>query len=866
VLKSIMLRTTLIAITCSISVASYAIADSPKQINIPAGDLVTGLESLARQADVSLVYQAQRLTGLRTRGVSGNLTPKEAVIQLLEGTKLEVRTDTSTGAMLIEPPRAGSNSNDPAPAASDAVKEGKSNSSRDFHVAQLDQGTNPQPAPVGSDAPASQAGSKAVLEEIIVTAQKRQERLQDVPVPVTSLDAGSLLDSNQVRIQDYYTQIPGLSASLNNSGAANLAIRGITTGDGANPTVAIVIDDVPYGSSTVLGSGAAVPDIDPSELSRVEVLRGPQGTLYGASSIGGLVKFVTVEPSTDGVSGQVQAGLSSVHSGNEAGLSMRGAINLPLNDTMAVRASAFSRRDPGYIDNIETGEKGINRGDADGARLSGMWRPSEDFKLKLSALFQDNRTYGSPNVMVGPGLEGLQQQALRFTGGYDNKIEAYSAIATGNVAGFELTSVSGYSVNSTFLPQDVSSFFGTLTQDKFGVEGTVTLYEADTRKLSQEVRLSKSLGTHLDWLLGAFYTHEKSSVVSPIVAQDSADGVQGGVWSYSNAPSTYSEYAAFTDLTFHLTEQLDLQIGGRESHNDQSYYQVQSGPYVPMFLGFPSPFVQGPVKTRENAFTYLATPSYKLSRDLMVYARLASGYRPGGPNVGGYAFHAPLSYAPDRTQNYEIGLKGGVLDHELSFDASVYRIEWKNIQIVAYDPNTGASYEINGSRARSQGVELSLESKPLQGLTLAAWTAWNNAVLTETFPAPTSVFGSPGDRLPYDARFSGRLSIQQEFPVFKTATGFVGAAESYVGDRVGEFASVFGPPQRQVYPAYAQTDLRAGVKFDSWSINFFGNNLTDKRGQLNGGLNFFPPNAFNYIQPRTVGVAFSKAFGALSTR
>src|SRR6202012_4446346 len=173
---------------------------------------------------------------------------------------------------------------------------------------------------------------------------------QDVPVPVTAIRADKLISDNQVRLQDYFTSVPGLSYAPNNQNQY-VTIRGITTGGFSNPTVGVVIDDVPFGASNALGGGQVIPDFDPGDLARVEVLRGPQGTLYGASSMGGLLKFVTVDPSTDGVSGRVEAGVSDVSHGAELGYNVRGSINVPLSDTFAMRASAFTREDPGYVDN-----------------------------------------------------------------------------------------------------------------------------------------------------------------------------------------------------------------------------------------------------------------------------------------------------------------------------------------------------------------------------------------------------------------------------------------------------------------------------------------------------------------------------------
>ena len=254
-------------------------------------------------------------------------------------------------------------------------------------------------------------------------------------------------------------------------------------------------------------------------------------------------------------------------------------------------------------------------------------------------------------------------------------------------------------------------------------------------------------------------------------------------------PSTYKEYAAFADLTYHVTDRFDIQIGGRESQIEQSSTETETGPYVPVLNGGAnSPYIIPEADTKASAFTYLVTPRFRISSDLMVYARLASGYRAGGPNLspGGVV---PTEYDPDKTQDYEIGVKGDFLDRRLSVDASVYYIDWKKIQLQSTNPQTQIQFNFNGSRAKSQGVELSVESRPLTGMTIAAWAVWNDASLTEAFPAASSQLGLPGDRLPYSSRFSGNLSLQQDFPLASGVTGHVGGALSYVGDRQGVFTA-----------------------------------------------------------------------------
>ena len=873
-LKTVMTRSALIAFACAISLSAHAMADAAKRaINIPSGDLATALELLAKQAGADIVYRPEQVQGLKTRGAKGDLSPGEAAAKLLEGTSLSVSTD-STGAMLIAAPlpsgkQAAVSSQSSAERQANGEDSSKSADGKAgrsfwdrFRVAQVDQGAPASSATVGKKSDQTPDNKPVQLEEVLVTAQKRTERLQDVPVPVTAISAAMLVNQNLVRLQDYYNSVPGLSVATGDfRGDPILTIRGITTGGGGlvSPTVGVVIDDVPYGSSTGKGGGGPAIDIDPSDLSRVEVLRGPQGTLYGVSSIGGLLKYVTVDPTTDGFSGRVQVGISGVRNGADAGYNARAAANFPFSETLAIRASGFFRQDPGYVDDVLTGQNDVNKANVYGVHLSALWRPTEAVSLKLSAMFQDIKTDGSPNI--NPQLGDLNQNAVRGTGWYDKNTQAYSAIVKAKLGAVDLTSLSGYSVNHVRDAVDYSYILGIYSQQIFGWPPTFVFTDnIRTSKFTQEVRLSTPIGNRLEWLLGGFYTHERTPYVETDYASDPVTGQLAGYWLTTDSyPTTYEEYAAFTDLTVHVTDRFDIQIGGRESNNRQSYTETFIGVAAPIFFGHPSPLIQPLVHTEDNSFTYLVTPQFKVSRELMVYARLASGYRAGGPNANAALYNLPLSFAPDTTHNYEIGIKGDALGHVLSFDASLYYINWKDIQLQLTAPVTGANYYANGSRAKSQGVELSLESRPLEGLKVAGWVAFNDAALTEPFPpgGPGSPTAGSGDRLPGSSRFSGNLSIDEEFRLTGRMRGFVGGALSYVGDRKGIFLA---SPERQELPSYTSTDVRAGVKQDSWTINLFVTNAFDRRGLLGGGLGTINPAHFNYIQPRTYGMSVIKAF------
>lgn len=833
-----------LALICRIACAAEL--DDVIRIDIPARTpLEEALIRWGSQVGMQVMFSTQGVEWKQTsHAVQGAFPARIALEKLLSDSGLSYRAADHTVTVVPSAPKMAEDS------SSFRLAQGEPTSFVDGASAGSDA-INAAESTDGSSETTSADQSDRRYEQVIVSAQKHDERLQDVPVPVTAIDANSLIESHDIRLQDFYTSVPGLSfagASSQPVGAPMLVIRGISSGGGLNPTVGVVVDDVPFGSSTGLGWGYVVPDIDPSDLARVEVLRGPQGTLYGANSMGGLLKFVAVDPSTQSFTGRIQEDVSSVYNGAELGYGIRGSVNVPLSDTAAMRASVFARQDPGYIDNVQTGENGVNRATAYGGRASFLWRPLEEFSLKLSALLQRTETNGAPVADVEPGFGDLQQSYLRGTGGYHKEVQSYTATLTGKVGGADLVAISGYSINSLSSSTDVTALYGAaLTEPKFGVTGTPYVNDIKNTKYTQEIRLSMPLGPRFDWLFGLFFTRENNDPVQRFLAEDNSTGQIDGLLEQAVFPTTYTEYAAFTDFTVHFTDQFDIQFGGRESENRQAYTSTLTGALVGS-----TPLVTPTEKITGNSFTYLVTPQFKFSTHLMAYVRLASGYQPGGPNPSAIGADLPYKYDASTTENYELGVKGDVLDQWLSFDASLYRINWKDIQVGLQ--SQGLQYNVNEGGARSQGIELSLQARPVHGLSISTWVTFNDAEITRAFPALSVAYAQSGDRLPDSNRFSANVSIQDDFVITNKVTGFVGSTESYTGNRLGDFQST---PIRQYYPAYAKLDAHMGINYDSWTMSLFVNNIADKRAVLNGGLDAVDPYSYLFIQPRTVGLSVS---------
>jgi outer membrane receptor protein involved in Fe transport len=706
----------------------------------------------------------------------------------------------------------------------------------------------------GSSVDQSSAAGNGELSEIVVTAQKRVERLIDVPIPVTAVNPQSLEQSGEVKITDFYMQVPGLSVSPGELATQTLAIRGITSGAYSAATVGLLVDDVPFG-----GTGSnVVPDLDPGDLQRIEVLRGPQGALYGASTMGGLIKYVSLDPSTSEVSGRVSVGTESVTNGTSLGYTARGSVNLPVSSNFAIRVSGYDREDPGYLDNATLGVRGINEDHSQGGHIAALWTPTDVFSARFSVLYQ--QTNGeSPNATT-PAFGRYQQDYIASVGPYNKKSSLYSLELTDKLGPVTLTSISGYNFNEFHDTWDVTPSFGgpgNLTDMSFGVTGAGLLSYGSTSKWTQELRAAVPIGSMFDVLAGLFYTHEGSQSWQNIYGANPTTGEIAGSGYFGTQPSIYDEYAGFATLTYHATSALDLEVGGRFSKIEQFYsQQAFTGDWIPAFYGGTgTTYIVGEESAGSKPVTFLFTPRYTFSPDVMAYMRIASGYRPGGSN--GNAPGVPPQYSPDKTITYEIGSKGEVLDRLLSFDASLYYIRWQGIQVELSNA-AGYIYNANASQAKSDGIELSLSSTPITGLKIAGWITAGNAEITKTLiDNNAGLYTLDGDRLPYSTRFSGNLSVDGEHNLGSELKGTAGLLVAYVGNREAELTS---SPERQYLPAYVRTDVHAGLSLGGWSGRLFINNIFNKDGVIAGGVGSFPSGTFYYIQPRTVGGSITRSF------
>ena len=753
---------------------------------------------------------------------------------------------------------------------------------------------------VGGFSPVSTAYAQdeadEALDEIIVTAQKRSQALADIPMSVTVL-GGDLLERTQAdNFQDLVALVPGLSINSSTRGVTRITLRGINTG-GVASTVGVYVDDVPFGSSSGLANGAILSgDFDTFDLARVEVLRGPQGTLYGASSLGGVMKYVPNKAHTDGFEARLQASVEDVKDG-DLGYAVTGVVNAPMGDKLAVRASGFYRADEGFIDSIGNNpiptltdpgvnviegtqvKQGLNSLDTFGGRVSALFKPSDTFSLELAALMQDIESGSSDQIDADPttlsplnsrpvqsryqdaftaieyrvysatldwDFGGMSLQSITSDGSFEQDFQVDAAIGAGLTGGPPLSALLTFLFDDPGTPEIAPLLSAVLPQ--------VTA----TDKFSQEFRLVSRSSDSFEWLLGAYYTDEDSVIDQLILAVDAGtENVTVGfpVLAVANVFSNYEELAFFANATWHVTPAFELSFGARASDNDQKATQTTDGPLAGGAL------MVVPGASSESPFTWSFSPRYELNDDSSIYARVATGFRPGGPNIlpPGAPAGTPASYDSDSLTSYEFGYKGSVADGKLVLDLAAYFLDWDDVQL--FTVVNGFGVNANGGTAESKGVEFVASLLPMDGLSISLNGAYTDAYLTQDTSA--QVGGLNGDPLSYVPEWSFGVSADYEWAVRGDSTAYVGGNLGYTGERPAGLSERDINGNIRELDSYTTLNLRAGLETGRWSLEIYAKNLTDEMG-----INSISSDdtvatgrvELGMIRPRTIGLTAGVRF------
>jgi iron complex outermembrane receptor protein len=848
----------LIALSLSLVLAAAsslpAIASEQHGFQIVAGDASSAVREFARESGVQIMAAADTLNGRRLSAVTGEHTTEEALQMLLAGSGLTHQYVGENGVVLT-PVKDDSTvaeektTTSAAPVPQEAPKRGFWDR---FRLAQTDQGA------AVSDSSGGRQGSEPVpryepvpLQEVVVTAEKREERLQDVPMSLTALSGDRLAQSQSYRLEDFVGKVPGLTLIEDGALGSQLVIRGMTSGVNAiNSSVATYIDETPYTvEGPFAGSFTAQPNLDTFDMQRIEVLRGPQGTLYGANALGGLLKYVTNRPDAAAFAATAEVGVSSVYNGG-VGFDTHSMVNLPLAESAALRLVGYDTYYPGYIDDPFRGLTDVNGSRIVGGRASFVYSPMETISIRLSAFYQDRswNDYGNEDVATGtlqPVNGPLVTENPAGQPGHAIS-QLYNVTIDGDVGFAKILSTTSYYNYKPRAVYDYSTLNGFASSILGGPYGMAVEYGEPVQALTQELRLSSSNDAPLEWQVGGFFTNESANEYEGFFPVDlTSHSVLTNFPRNLGAfyiPVHYREYAGFANFDYHLTRAVDVGLGGRYSENGQKFHETATGA-----LGGGADFGN---TASQNVFTYSGDLRWRLSLEHMLYARIASGFVPGGPNDAIPGSPLPNTYSSSTTVNYEAGIKSTMLDGRLIAELSAFDIQWRDIQLVAVINSLGTI--ANGGTAQSDGVEWNFTYLPVKGLSLNFNGAYTDARLTQATPA--SVGGRVGNRLPAVPLWEGSASADYRRPLPGQYVGFAGADWRFTGNRFSEF-TVVGP--RQEMSSFNIVDLRIGAETSRWTgtvyVKNVGNKIAVNYVQPELLANGTPAQSATVYMPRTVG-------------
>lgn len=683
--------------------------------------------------------------------------------------------------------------------------------------------------------PAPRTDSATTLDTVLVTANKRQENIREVAVSISRLGEQQLEAMNATQMSDYASYVPGFQVqSSGTPGQTQVSMRGIAAMSPGS-TVGTYVDEAPMGSNSLYQQATLYQlDLLPYDVESIEVLRGPQGTLYGAGAMGGLVKYTMRKPDTALTEFRLGAGVSFPRDG-ETGLNHRLGLNLPLlDDRLALRASFARNELPGYVGNLVDGREDINGGSQTSARAALRWE-SEAASVQFTAMRQKVDSDDNAVIALDPGtrrpVSGLGNY-VHVTEPFEKDIEHYSLTVEWDAGFADFVSATSHADTHTFIRSDMTLSYGEYplvfqAMDPALQPGTAYLENTlDLSQFTQEFRLQSKSGQPFEWLVGAFYSKEEGDN-RQYVALNQMDGSplpapwDGilGVLGELEIPSTYEETALFANGAYRFGERFKLGAGVRFARNDQTFQQAVVG-------GVLLPIGVEDNRSSEDVFTWSLTPQFQITPDSMAYAKVSTGYQPGGPNV--VAVGLPSAVDSSTLASYELGWKSAFAQRRLQLDLVAYQIEWEDIQVASQV--NGVSGLVNGGQATSRGVEASLQWRLAGGLTLGLNGAYNDATLDEDFPAIIVPLGDDlpggaveintglqGDRMPYVPDLTLSATLDYSIPLGSGWSASFGGGFRWVDERTN------GTTERQVIAiteprTVLQTDITPPLTIDSYGV------------------------------------------------
>ncbi|MDB6088818.1 MAG: putative TonB-dependent receptor [Gammaproteobacteria bacterium] len=676
------------------------------------------------------------------------------------------------------------------------------------------------------------------LAEVIVTAQKRTANLQDVPFSVSASSEAQIRDTGSENIVDLARNIAGFAVADLGPGQSQMAIRGISSGQvirdqpGVKEQVGVYLDESP------ISVALFTPDLELFDIDRFEVLRGPQGTLFGAGSEAGTVRYITRQPQIGKFEAITDGSFEQVAHGGQGG-SVRGAVNIPMSDIAAARIVVYWHHLPGFIDAIQPGgglRKDVNDGDRAGMRLALLVKPTDELSITPRVLYQNLTTNGYPRVdlynilanpytAVSPVSIGRLEQYTQLREGLSDQFLLTDLKVDYSLGRATLTSVTSYTHREVRVLRDATQLTGSVTVDILGAVPNIEaaarvnspLYDrTGLNVISEEIRLASNGNEQVDWLVGAFFQHVNRHYGQdlPTAGYDALIGVPGSATNapvdtpfFSDLSYRLKQYAGFGEATWHVTGQLALTGGLRYYKFSEDKDVLFAGAFAgETFVPNTNPPVPGviPASTNSSGTSPRAIVSYKLTDDVQLNAQAARGFRLGGINdpinlplcspTDRAVFGNKSNWQDEKTWNYEIGAKTQWLERRVTFNVAAFYADIKDLQATTTAGTCSSRVVFNVPTARSAGVEAELFARPDVNWDFGLSATFLDAKLTSSVTSTDQngnvvVVGglANGNRLPTAPKAQAAASVGYTLPVMDNREFFANLTVQYVGSSFSQF-------------------------------------------------------------------------------
>ena len=711
------------------------------------------------------------------------------------------------------------------------------------------------------------ASDATQLDEVVVTANYRHESLQSVGASIGVLGTGELENRGVVDFMDISRNVPGLNVIDNGPGQKTIFIRGLV-GAGES-TVGLYYDGMPTSGSgdSAANAGGRQADLYIFDVDRVEVLRGPQSTLYGSSALAGVVRVVTKQADVRHAESEVSLDGATTSHGSES-YAIKGMINIPLiEDRLAVRLAAYRTHDGGYINNSYLHLKDVNDVDQVGARLNTKLVITDHDTL-VGQFFVQNMQAADEGI-ERPFSETIGNTFVPAAGPLTNDAHSRQPRTDTTKMGglnyvhdfesFNVTVAQSYFKRDNTDDSDLAGlpyfFAGLQASGDFPPVPVIPqgVFEStqDTRMNTSEVRLVSTSSGPLNGVGGLLYQDRTVHIVNSFLQTNADNGlIEPGIapWYARAAEFNLKQKAVYGEATYDFTKKLSVTAGARVFKNDRTDHSNSIVGF--MRLGGATP-VQTLTATESKAI-YKAGLNYKFTDNLLGYLTFSEGYRAGG-TVNQVVPQLPASYGPDYTHNYEAGIKSEWLDRRLQFNAAVYHIDWFDMQYSGDFFNGAFSGVLNcqGKCAHSNGVEFEVTARPMRGLDLNLATTFLKAELNQTLDAAN---GSPtsGTQLINTPKFTLSGSANYGWSIGSHLQANVHADLQHIGEIANmSYVQSLNIPA----PAYTLFNAAASIGVDDrWEVRLYGRNLGNTRAEVTTQNDTVTP-AWVYVnRPRTVGL------------